>query len=66
MLFQEYNEAKEEYDQIKSALKMVKTTGYGVASPSLSDMKLDNPEIIKQGSRYGIKLKLMLKVHLNQ
>ena len=57
MLFQEYNEVKEEYDQIKSALKMVKTTGYGVASPSLSDMKLDNPEIIKQGSRYGIKLK---------
>ncbi len=57
MLFQEYNEAKEEYDQIKGALKMVKTTGYGVASPSLADMKLDNPEIIKQGSRYGIKLK---------
>ena len=56
-LFQEYNEAKNEYDQIKSALKMVKTTGYGVASPSLSDMKLDTPEIIKQGSRYGIKLK---------
>ena len=56
-LFQEYKEAKTEYDQIKSALKMVKQTGYGVASPSLSDMKLDTPEIIKQGSRYGIKLK---------
>ena len=56
-LFQEYNEAKHEYDQIKSALKMVKTTGYGVASPSLEDMKLDKPEIIKQGSRYGVKLK---------
>lgn len=56
-LFQEYNEAKQEYDQIKSALKMVKTTGYGVASPTLSDMKLDTPEIIKQGSRYGVKLK---------
>lgn len=56
-LFQDYNEAKQEYDQIKVALKMVKTTGYGVASPSLSDMKLDTPEIIKQGSRYGIKLK---------
>lgn len=56
-MFQEYNEAKIEYDQIKTALKMVKTTGYGVASPSLSDMKLDTPEIIKQGSRYGIKLK---------
>ena len=56
-LFQEYNEAKIEYDHIKSALKMVKQTGYGVASPSLSDMKLDTPEIIKQGSRYGVKLK---------
>jgi len=56
-LFQDYNEAKREYDQIKGALKMVKQTGYGVASPSLLDMKLDTPEIIKQGSRYGIKLK---------
>ena len=36
---------------------MVKSTGYGVANPSLKDMKLENPEIIKQGSRYGIKLK---------
>ena len=36
---------------------MVKQTGYGVASPSILDMKLDTPEIIKQGSRYGIKLK---------
>ena len=56
-IFQDYNEVKSEYDQIKSALKMVKQTGYGVASPSLSDMKLDTPEIIKQGSRYGVKLK---------
>ena len=56
-LFQDYNEAKQEYDQIKTALKMVKQTGYGVASPTLADMKLGTPEIIKQGSRYGIKLK---------
>lgn len=56
-LFQDYHEAKQEYDQIKSALKMVKQTGYGVASPSLADMKLETPEVIKQGSRYGIKLK---------
>lgn len=56
-LFQDYNEAKQEYDQIKSALKMVKQTGYGVASPSLADMKLDTPQIIKQGNRYGVKLK---------
>lgn len=56
-IFQDYNDIKQEYDQIKSALKMVKQTGYGVASPTLSDMKLDTPEIIKQGSRYGVKLK---------
>ncbi len=56
-LFIDYNEAKVEYDQIKSALKQVKQTGYGIASPSLRDMKLDTPEIIKQGSRYGVKLK---------
>ena len=70
-LFQEYNEAKCEYDQIKDALKMVKTTGYGVASPTLNDMSLDTPEILKQGSRYGIKLKAvapsihMIRVDVN-
>ena len=56
-LMQEYSEAKSEYDQVKTALKMVKATGYGIATPSLKDMKLDTPEVIKQGSRYGIKLK---------
>ena len=56
-LFQEYNVAKKEYDQFKYALKMVKQTGYGIATPSIEDMKLDKPEIIKQGSRFGVKLK---------
>ena len=56
-LFQDLNTAKKEYDQIKYALKMVKQTGYGVATPSIEDMKLDKPEIVKQGPRYGVKLK---------
>ena len=56
-LFQDYNTAKKEYDQIKYALKMVKQTGYGVATPTVEDMKLDKPEIIKQGPRFGVKLK---------
>ena len=70
-LFQDYEEAKNEYDQIKYALKMVKQTGYGVATPRLADMKLDTPEIIKQGPRYGIKLKAvapsihMIRVDVN-
>jgi len=56
-LFQDYSLAKEEYDQIKYALKMVKQTGYGVATPTLKDMKLTTPEITKQGTRFGVKLK---------
>lgn len=56
-LFQDFNIAKREYDRIKYALKMVKQTGYGVAIPSLDDMKLNTPEVIKQGPRYGVKLK---------
>ena len=70
-LFQDFNEAKREYDQIKYALKMVKQTGYGVASPTLDDMKLDTPEITKQGPRYGVKLKAtapsihMIRVDVN-
>ena len=70
-LFQDYKEAKTEYDQVKYALKMVKQTGYGIATPSLDDMKLDSPEIIKQGPRYGVKLKAvapsihMIRVDVN-
>lgn len=70
-LFQEYSEAKQEYDQYKYALKMVKKTGYGVASPTLKDMKLDTPEIIRQGNKYGVKLKAvapsihMIRVDVN-
>ena len=56
-LMQEYSKAKREYDTISSALKMVKQTGYGFASASLQDIELSKPEIIKQGSRYGVKLK---------
>ena len=70
-LFQEYDEAKREYDQIKYALKQVKQTGYGIASPTLNDMKLDTPEVTKQGPRYGVKLKAkapsihMIRVDVN-
>ncbi|MEF9919872.1 MAG: stage IV sporulation protein A [Erysipelotrichaceae bacterium] len=56
-LMQDYAKAKKEYDAISSALKMVKQTGYGFASASLQDIELSKPEIIKQGNRYGVKLK---------
>lgn len=56
-IFQDYNETREEFEEYKNALKMVKNTGYGIALPTIKDMKLDKPEIIKQNGRYGIKLK---------
>ncbi|MFD0048579.1 stage IV sporulation protein A [Actinomycetes bacterium NPDC127524] len=56
-LMQDFAYAKAEYDQVADALKMVKQTGYGVAAPSLNDMSLDEPEIIRQGSRFGVRLK---------
>ncbi|MGM7635395.1 stage IV sporulation protein A [Bacillus sp. Hm123] len=56
-LMQDFANAKREYDQVSDALRMVKQTGYGVAAPSLEDMSLDEPEIIRQGSRFGVRLK---------
>jgi len=49
--------AKHEYDKVAEALTMVKMTGYGIAPPSLEEMALDEPELIKQGSRFGVRLK---------
>ena len=64
-IFQDYNETKEEFDEYKNALKMVKSTGYGIAIPTLKDMKLDKPEIIKQNGRFGVKLKAVASsVHM--
>jgi stage IV sporulation protein A len=56
-LMQDFTYAKTEYDQVADALRMVKQTGYGVAAPALADMSLDEPEIIRHGSRFGVKLK---------
>ncbi|EEM11950.1 Stage IV sporulation protein A [Bacillus pseudomycoides] len=56
-LMLDFSHAKTEYDQVSEALRMVKQTGYGVAAPALADMSLDEPEIIRHGSRFGVKLK---------
>lgn len=48
---------KNEYDKIESALVDAKTKGYGVVAPSLDELSLEEPEIIKQGKQYGIKLR---------
>ena len=56
-VFQDVSEGRSEYESIKGALKQVYQTGYGIVLPRITDMKLDKPEIIKQGGRFGIKLK---------
>ncbi len=64
-VFKDFSSGKEEYNQIKNALKQAKSTGYGIVYPTLKEMKLETPEIIKQGSRYGVKLNaLASSIHL--
>lgn len=48
---------KKKYDKIKNALDEVEATGYGIVMPSLEEMTLDEPEIIRQSGRYGIRLR---------
>ncbi len=49
--------AKKQYDKFKEAIEQVKVNGYGVVQPTLEEMTLETPEIIKQGSKYGVKLR---------
>lgn len=48
--------AKIEYDKLSQALVDAEETGYGVVKPTISDMQLDEPTVVKQGSRYGVKI----------
>lgn len=50
-------EIKRKYDKIAAALEQVNSTGYGIVMPSVDELTLEDPEIVKQGSRYGVKLK---------
>lgn len=50
-------DTKKSYDKIEKALVEAKEIGYGLVSPSLDELELAEPEIYKQGSRFGIKLK---------
>lgn len=48
---------KKEYDKVKCALDEVAATGYGIVMPTLEELSLEEPEIVKQGGRYGVRLK---------
>jgi len=49
--------AKREYDKLAEALEQVKETGYGIVPPQLDEMTLEEPEIIRQGGRFGVRLR---------
>ena len=51
------SDMKQEFGQIKDAFADVKMKGYGVVSPSREDIKLEEPVIIKQGSKFGVKIR---------
>ena len=56
-VFSRYHESEEENKCLSEALKMAHGCGYGIVYPTLKDMMLEKPEIIKQGTRYGVRLK---------
>lgn len=53
----DYSNIKAKYDKIAIALDEVNIKGYGIVTPSIDELKLEEPEIVKQGSKYGVKLK---------
>ena len=48
---------KKSYDKVATALQEVNTKGYGIVSPSIDELILEEPEMVKQGSRYGVELR---------
>ncbi|MCM1226840.1 MAG: stage IV sporulation protein A [Clostridium sp.] len=56
-LLTELNGIKKEYEKIKPALDEVEATGYGIVMPDIEELSLEEPEIIRQGGKYGVKLK---------
>ena len=56
-IISDLSKSKTKYDKIAQALDDVERKGYGIVTPSIQDLNLDEPEIVKQGSRFGVKLK---------
>ena len=50
-------QVKASYDKVADALKEVEETGYGIVVPSIDSLVLEEPEIVRQGGRYGVRLK---------
>ncbi len=53
----EFSNIKKKYFRIKNALDEVEATGYGIVMPEIDELSLEEPEIVKQGGRYGVRLR---------
>lgn len=56
-LLGELTAVKRKYEKIENALKEVEATGYGIVMPTIDELTLEEPEIVRQGGKYGVKLK---------
>ena len=52
-----FSKIKKDYDKMAYAIHEVNEKGYGIVTPGIEDLILEEPEIVKQGSKYGVKLK---------
>ena len=51
------SDSKKEYDKVSGALLDAQTKGYGIVTPDIEELSLEEPEIVKHGGKYGVKLK---------
>lgn len=69
--FEDLAQVKKSYDRIKNALDEVEATGYGIVMPTMDELTLEEPEIMRQGGKYGVRLKAsapsihMMKANIN-
>lgn len=56
-LISELSDTKKKYDKIAYALNEVNEKGYGIVSPGIEELTLEEPEIVKQGNKFGVRLK---------
>ena len=56
-IISELSSTKKKYDKISYALDEVDRKGYGIVTPSIDELILEEPQMVKQGSRFGVKLK---------
>ena len=57
LCLKDFTEIKKQYEKIKPALDEVEATGYGIVMPAIEELSLEDPEIVKQGNQYGVRLR---------